>query len=214
MRHDLSRIIRTVVLGSAMALSASLAWAQSHGIAMYGEPALPPDFVSLPYANPEAPKGGRIVLGESGGFDSLNPFIVNGIAPYGVSALTVESLMGRSYDEPFTLYGVLAESITTDPDRSWVEFTLRVGARFSDGTPVTVEDVLWSFEKLGTEGHPRYATAWGKIAKSEVTGPRSVKFTFNTVDRELPLILGLRPILKKAQWEGKDFTVFCSMDGK
>jgi peptide/nickel transport system substrate-binding protein len=206
MRHDLTRIIRAVALGAAMALTAPLAWAQSHGIAMYGEPALPPDFVSLPYANPDAPKGGRIVMGESGGFDSLNPFIVNGIAPYGVSALTVESLMGRSYDEPFTLYGVLAESITTDPERSFVEFTLRENARFADGSPVTVDDVIWSFEKLGTEGHPRYATAWGKIAKSEVTGPRSVKFTFNTVDRELPLILGLRPILKKAQYEGKDFT--------
>jgi peptide/nickel transport system substrate-binding protein len=177
-----------------------------HGIAMYGEPALPPDFVSLPYANPDAPKGGRIVFGESGGFDSLNPFIIKGNPATGVSTLTVETLMGRSYDEPFTLYGLLAESIETDPDRTWVEFTLREGARFSDGSPVSVEDVIWSFETLGTQGNPRYAAAWSKIAKSEQTGPRSVRFTFNTVDRELPLILGLRPILKKAQWEGKDFT--------
>jgi len=210
MRQDLTRILRAAFATGALMLSAPFAalpaQAQSHGIAMYGEPALPPDFVSLPYANPDAPKGGRIVLGESGGFDSLNPFIVNGIAPYGVSALTIETLMGRSYDEPFTLYGLLAESINTDPERSWVEFTLRENARFSDGSPVTVEDVIWSFETLGTQGHPRYAAAWGKIAKSEVTGPRSVKFTFNTVDRELPLILGLRPILKKAQWDGKDFT--------
>jgi peptide/nickel transport system substrate-binding protein len=173
---------------------------------MYGEPALPPDFVSLPYANPDAPKGGRIVFGESGGFDSLNPFIVKGSVPAGVSLLTVETLLGRSYDEPFSLYGLLAESVDTDEARTYVEFTLREGARFSNGAPVTVEDVIWSFEKLGVEGSPRYAAAWAKIAKSEKTGDRSVKFTFNTVDRELPLILGLRPILQKAQWEGKDFT--------
>jgi len=179
----------------------------THGIAMYGAPALPPDFVSLPYANPDAPKGGRIVFGESGGFDSLNPFILKGNAPAGVSALTVETLMGRSYGEPFALYGLLAESVETDEARSFVAFTLREGARFSDGSPVTPEDVLWSFETLGTKGSPRYAAAWAKIAKAEKTGPRTVRFTFNTEDRELPLILGLRPILKKAQWDGKDFTV-------
>lgn len=177
-----------------------------HGIAMYGEPALPPDFVSLPYANPDAPKGGKIVFGESGGFDSLNPFIVKGAAPAGISLLTIETLLGRSYDEPFSLYGVLAESVDTDDARTYVEFTLREGARFSDGSPVTVEDVIWSFEKLGVEGSPRYAGAWKKIAKAEKTGDRSAKFTFAEVDRELPLILGLRPILQKAQWEGKDFT--------
>jgi peptide/nickel transport system substrate-binding protein len=186
--------------------AAPLSAQPTHGIAMYGEPALPPDFVSLPYANPEAPKGGRIVFGESGGFDSLNPFILKGNPPAGLSALTVETLMGRSYDEPFTLYGLLAESVVTDADRTFVEFTLREGATFSDGSPVTPEDMLWSFETLGTKGSPRYAAAWAKIAKSEITGPRTVRFTFNTADRELPLILGLRPILKKAQWDGKDFT--------
>jgi peptide/nickel transport system substrate-binding protein len=200
---------RLRALGAAVVVAgwAGMALAESrHGIAMYGDPALPPDFVSLPYANPDAPKGGRIVFGESGGFDSLNPFIVKGSTPAGVSLLTVETLLGRSYDEPFTLYGLLAESVDTDEARSYVEFTLREGARFSNGAPVTVEDVLWSFEKLGVEGSPRYAAAWAKIASSEQTGPRSVKFTFNVVDRELPLILGLRPILQKAQWEGKDFT--------
>ena len=190
-----------LILGSLPGLSEPV-----HGIAMYGQPALPPDFVSLPYANPDAPKGGQIVFGVSGGFDSLNPFMLKGVPPAGVAALTVETLMGRSYDEPFSLYGLLAESVSTDDARSYVEFTLREAARFADGTPVTVEDVIWSFEKLGTEGTPRYAGAWKKIAASEQTGPRSVKFTFNTADRELPLILGLRPILSKAQWEGRDFT--------
>ena len=207
MRRDLTSSLRYVTAAFAISLCASTAFAApKHGIAMYGEPALPQDFVSLPQANPDAPKGGRIVFGESGGFDSLNPYIVKGAAPYGVSALTVETLLGRNYDEPFTLYGVLAETVDTDEARSYVEFTLRDGARFSDGAPVTVDDVLWSFEKLGVDGSPRYATAWKKIAKSEITGPRSVRFTFNVADREMPLLLGLRPILQKAQWQDKDFT--------
>ena len=190
----------------ALTLAAQTAAAEPmHGIAMYGDPALPPDFVSLPQANPDAPKGGRITFGEAGSFDSLNPYITKGRAPAAVSSLTVETLMGRSYDEPFTLYGLLAESIDTDADRSYVAFTLREGATFSDGSPVTVEDVLWSFQTLGEQGNPRYATAWKKIATSEITGPRTVKFTFTEKDREMPLLLGLRPILKKAQWEGKDF---------
>lgn len=177
----------------------------THGIAMYGEPALPPDFVSLPYVNPDAPKGGRIVFGEVGGFDSLNPHILKGRAPWGVQAHVLEGLMGRSWDEAFTLYCLLCESVETGPNREWVEFTLRPEARFSDGSPVTVEDVIWSYETLGTKGHPRFATAWTKVAKIEPVGERGVRITFNTPDRELPLIMGLRPIFKKAQWEGKDF---------
>jgi len=177
-----------------------------HGIAMYGDPALPPDFVSLPYANPDAPKGGRIVTGEVGSFDSLNPHILKGNAPWMLRYLAYESLLGRSWDEPFTLYGLLAESVETDPDRTWVEFTLRPEARFSDGSPVTVEDVLWSFETLGTLGHPRYRNAWSKVARAEAVGPRGVRFTLGVEDRELALILGLRPILQKAQWQDKDFT--------
>ena len=185
---------------------ASPVWAEpSHGIAMYGEPALPPDFVSLPYVNPDAPKGGQLILGESGGFDSLNPFIIKGQAPWQLTGLTVETLMGRSIDEPFTLYGLLASSVETDSARSFVEFTLRPEARFSDGSPVTVEDVLWSFETLGTLGSPRYQTAWKKIAKAEATAPDKVRFTFNVQDRELPLVLGLRPVLKKAQWANRPF---------
>lgn len=172
-----------------------------HGIAMYGEPALPPDLVALPYADPAAPQGGRIVFAEVGGFDSLNPYILRGTAPWGVSLLSVQSLLGRSYDEPFTLYGVLAESVATDEARSYVEFTLNPAARFSDGSPVTVADVMWSFETLGTLGHPRYRTAWSKVATMEQTGPLSLRLTFTEPDRELPLILGLRPILSRAQFD-------------
>lgn len=172
---------------------------------MYGAPALPPDFVSLPYANPNAPKGGRVVFGNTGGFDSLNPFIQKGTAPWQLRFWSYESLMGRSWDEPFTLYGLLAESITAAPDRSWVEFTLRPEARFSDGSPVTTEDVIWSFDTLGTQGHLRYRGLRAQIAEISATGPRSVRITFNQQDRELALIVGLRPILQKAQWEGRDF---------
>lgn len=177
-----------------------------HAIAMHGDPALPPDMVSLPYANPDAPKGGALALSTTGGFDSLNPFIRKGRAATGISALTVESLMIRSYDEPFTLYGLLAESVDTDSARTYVEFTLNAAATFSDGSPVTVADVIWSFEKLGKDGHPRYAAAWTKVAGLEQTGERRVKITFNAPDRELPLILALRPILKKAQFDATDFT--------
>ena len=177
-----------------------------HGIAMYGEPALPPDFVSLPYANPEAPQGGRIIFGEGGSFDSLNPYIRKGNVPYGIRVHSVESMLGRNWDEPFSLYGLLAESVEVPDDRAWVEFTLREEARFSDGSPVTVEDVIWSFETLGTVGHPRYLGAWTKVEKVEATGPRTVRISFNTIDREMPLIMGLRPIIKKATYDGVDFT--------
>lgn len=173
---------------------------------MYGEPALPAGFDHLPYADPAAPKGGTISIGEAGGFDSLNPYIIRGRAPWNLGPWTVETLMARSLDEPFTLYGLLAESVETDEARTFVEFTLRDGARFSDGSPVTVDDVIWSFETLAADGQPRYAGSWSKVAETIRTGPRSVRFTFTEPDRELPLVLGLRPVLKKAQWEGKDFT--------
>ncbi|WP_157056612.1 extracellular solute-binding protein [Pseudorhodobacter aquimaris] len=206
MKYQIFKKLRNATAAFCLCTAAIPALAApEHGIAMYGTPALPPDFVSLPYANPDAPAGGRIVFGESGSFDSLNPFILKGRAPWGQAGLTVETLLGRSYDEPFTLYGLLAESVDTDEARSFVEFTLRAQARFSDGSPVTVADVLWSFETLGTIGHPRYINAWQKIETVEITGPRSIRFTFNEADRELPLILGLRPILQKVQWAEKDF---------
>ncbi|MFT4013568.1 MAG: extracellular solute-binding protein [Paracoccus sp. (in: a-proteobacteria)] len=179
-----------------------------HAIAMYGEPALDARLDHLPYANPEAPKGGAIRLAETGSFDSLNPWILMGNPVWPIftqPGLLAEPLMMRSLDEPFTLYGLLAESVETDPDRTWVQFTLRPEARFSDGSPVTIEDVMWSYQTLGTKGHPRYTTTWAKVAKMEQTGPRSVRFTFNTPDRELALLMGLRPILKKAQWQDRDF---------
>lgn len=190
---------------TTLSLTISAQAEPAHGIAMYGEPELPPDFVSLPYANPDAPKGGTVVTGNTGGFDSLNPFVQKGNPPWQLGYLTHESLMVRSQDEPFTLYGLLAESVEVPDDRSWVEFTLRPEARFSDGTPVTVDDVIWSYETLGTQGHARYRGFWTRVASIEQTGPRSVRLTFADSDRELALLAGLRPILSRAQWEGKDF---------
>lgn len=203
----MKRLGRAVVLAAATVAAMPLASVAepAHGIAMVGEPDLPQGFAHLPYANPDAPEGGTIRLAASGGFDSLKPWVLKGSAAEGVASLVAETLMYRSLDEPFTLYGLLAESVETDPDRTWVEFTLRPEARFSDGSPVTVEDVIWSFETLGTQGHPRYQGAWAKVASVEQTGERKVRLTFNTPDRELALLMGLRPILKKAQWEGKDF---------
>ncbi len=202
------RTVVAALFGAGMGLGGfapQVAGEPAHGIAMYGEPALPDGFGHLPYARPDAPKGGRLVTGETGGFDSLNPHVLKGSVPWQLRFLAYESLMGRSWDEPFTLYGLLAETIETGPEREWVEFTLRPEARFSDGTPVTIDDVMWSYETLGTEGHPRYRGSWQKIQRMEKTGPRSVRFTFTTPDRELALIIGMRPILKKAQWEGRDF---------
>ncbi|GAW35093.1 nickel-binding periplasmic protein precursor [Roseovarius sp. A-2] len=197
--------IRGALCAIILAGAATQALSQpAHGIAMYGTPVLPPDFVSLPYANPDAPKGGRVVTGNVGGFDSLNPFILRGSPPWQLAHLTHETLMGRSWDEPFTLYGLLAESVDTDEARTWVEFTLREDARFSDGSPVTVEDVIWSFEILGSKGHPRYRGFWSKVGRIAQTGPRSLRLEFTEADRELALLAGLRPILQKAQWQGRD----------
>ncbi|SLN60341.1 extracellular solute-binding protein [Roseisalinus antarcticus] len=190
---------------AALMIAGTASAEPSHGIAMYGDPAMPPDFVALPYVNPDAPVGGRIVEGNVGSFDSLNPFIRKGNVPWQIRFHVGETLMGRSLDEPFTLYGLLAESIETGPNREWVEFTLRPEARFSDGSPVTVEDVIWSYETLGTEGHPRYAGFWAAVESLEQVGERTIRFTFNTDNRELALLAGMRPILQKAQFEGLDF---------
>ncbi len=176
-----------------------------HGIAMYGEPELGPNYPHLPYVNPNAPKGGTMEYGFAGSFDSLNPWIVKGRAPWAIRSLVYEPLMGRNWDEPFSLYGLLAESIETSDERDWVEFTLREEAKFSNGNQVTVEDVIWSFETLGTKGHPRYRTAWNKIESITQTGERAVRIDFNVIDREIPLIVGLRPILPKSEWEGREF---------
>jgi len=193
-------------IGVALTLVGGVQAEPRHGIAMYGEPALPPDFAHLPYANPDAPTGGRFVDGQVGSFDSLNPHIRAGSVPWQLRFVAYEGLLGRSWDEPFTLYGLLAESVEVAEDASWVEFTLRPEARFSDGSPVTVEDVIWSYETLGTIGHPRYLSSWARVSSISAVDARTVRLEFSEPDRELAMIMGLRPILKAAQWEGVDFT--------
>lgn len=206
MKPHYFRYLRRFSAANAIVLAGTAAFGEStHGIAMYGDPALPPDFTALPYANPNAPLGGKMVTANVGTFDSLNPYILKGNVHWQLRYLMGDSLMGRTLDEPFSLYGVIAETIETGPAREWVEFTLREGAQFNDGSPITVEDVLWSFETLGTQGHGRYRGFWEKVETLEATGPRSVRFTFTEADNELALLAGLRPILKKSQWDGLDF---------
>lgn len=195
----------TPVAAMPLASAAATSDGPAHALAMYGKPALGADLTGFPYVNPDAPRGGTIRFAEPGGFDSLKPWVLKGNAAWGVGVHVTESLMLRSIDEPFTLYCLLCETVETDPERSWVEFTLRPEAKFSDGSPVTVEDVIWSLETLGTKGHPRYAGAWRKVASVTPVGERGLRITFAEKDRELPLLMGLRPILKKAQWEGTDF---------
>lgn len=191
------------LLAAALALSIGApgagACAQArHGIAMHGEPALPADFQRLRYANPHAPKGGRLTHGILGTFDSLNPFIVKGLAPTQIRGYVIESLMARGYDEPFTLYGLLAQSVETDAERSFVTFTLNPAARFSDGKPVTAADVVFSWELLRDRGRPNFRTYYAKVAKAEALSERVVRFDLSGADdRELPLILGLMPILAR-----------------
>lgn len=191
-----------VAAGIALATGIALAEPQ-HGIAMHGDPALPADFDHFPYANPDAPKGGTIGFAGQGTFDSLNPFIVKGAVPDGLWERTPfwgdnvwESLLIRSWDEPFTLYGHLAQFVEVPDDRSWVEFTMDPRARFSDGTPVTAEDVVFSFELLRDKGRP--AGWYKRIANVEIKPGGKVRFTFDDgADRELPLIVGLMHVFPK-----------------
>src|SRR5580692_10886622 len=213
-RRDMLRLLarrcaRALVCGAlALAWSATATDAASaepvHALAMHGPPALPADFTHMPYANPDAPKGGRLVQGLLGTFDSLNPLIVRGIAVQQVRGqgfgrgYVYESLMTRGNDEAFTLYGLLADSVETDDIRDYVTFHINPKARFSDGHPVTAEDVLFSWTLLRDHGRPGPREYYAKVAKAEEVDPLTVRFDFGGVaDRELPLILGLMPILPK-----------------
>ncbi|WP_371157578.1 extracellular solute-binding protein [Jannaschia sp. 2305UL9-9] len=195
----------------AIALIPSVAGADGHGISLYGEPALPADYANLPFVNPDAPKGGTFADGQVGSFDSLNPHILQGRVPWQLRFLAYESLMGRSYGEPFTLYGVLAQSVSVNEAQTEVTYTLHPDAAFSDGTPVTPEDVIWSFNILGQEGaHGRYRTAFSKVTELVQVGDDAVRFTIDAPDRELLMILGMRPVMKKAQWAEDESAFFRS----
>ncbi|MCC6202833.1 MAG: ABC transporter substrate-binding protein [Gammaproteobacteria bacterium] len=184
---------------------------------MHGEPAMAEGFSHFRYVNPDAPRGGRLNQGAIGTFDSLNPFIVKGLPPLGIrgplvsgsnmiAGLVVESLMARSLDEPFTLYGLIARAVTTDAVRSFITFHLDPTARFADGAPVTAADVLFSFELLRDKGRPNHRLYYGKVVRADVVGTHAVRFDLaGSDDRELPLILGLMPVLPRHAINSRTF---------
>ncbi len=201
---------RSVLFGTLLAAGGLARWpararevappAESvrHAIAMHGQPAWGPGFSHPTYADPAAPKGGTLVQGVLGTFDSLNPFIVQGLPALNIRSYVIESLLARGYDEPFTLYGLIADGVETNAARSYVTFTIHPAARFSDGKPVTPDDVIFSWSLLRDHGRPNFGIYYSKVVKAESDGARAVHFDLTGAnDRELPLILGLMPIVAK-----------------
>ncbi|GGK50206.1 extracellular solute-binding protein [Salinarimonas ramus] len=169
--------------------------APSHGMSMHGEPELPADFTHFPYADPEAPVGGRVAMALQGTYDGLNPTIVLGVAPDLAQKFVWESLMKRSLDEPFSLYGLVARSVTMPEDRSWAQFALDPRATFSDGEPLTAEDVRVSFELLREKGKPYFRGNFAKVTEIEIVDDHTIRFDFgDSGDRELPLLIAMMPI--------------------
>jgi microcin C transport system substrate-binding protein len=206
------RVLALVLAVALTTAAATPAWSRTappargtHGLSIHGDLKYGPGFTHFAYVNPRAPKGGSVTLSAIGTFDNLNPFILKGVPAAGIGN-TFDTLTVASADEPSSEYGLVAETIETPPNRSWVAFTLRPEARFHDRSPMTVEDVIWTFETLRTKGHPLYRSYYAQVASVEKTGPRTVKFTFKGAEnRELPVIVGQLPVLSKAYWSGRDF---------
>ena len=175
---------------------------------MHGEPALPRDFTHLPYANPDAPKGGRLAIGAQGAFDSLNPFNLKaGSTAQGLNGNIFQSLMARNLDEPFALYGQIAQTIETDADRSHVTFRLDPRARFSDGTRITAQDVRFTFDLLKSKGRPQYRSAFSLVKALETPDDLTVRYDLSGAgDLELPLILALMPVLSQKHTDVERFS--------
>jgi microcin C transport system substrate-binding protein len=179
--------------------------APQHCLALYGQCKYKSGFTHFEYVNPDAPIGGTVKLAEMGSFDSLNPFIVNGVKAPMVLGL-FESLMAQSYDEPQSMYPLVAETVKVADDKSWVEFTLNPKAKWHDGTKITPDDVVFSFNTLKDKGDPIFKIMYTPIAACEKTGERTVKFTFTDgKNRELPMIAAGMPILSKAYYAKVDF---------
>jgi microcin C transport system substrate-binding protein len=177
----------------------------THGFSTYDNLKYPADFTHFDYTNPDAPKGGTLRLGYLGTFDSLNPYIVKGVPP-ALVLLTTATLLEDTHDRSGAYYAYGAESIELAPDRSWVIFRLNPKAHFSNGDPVTADDVIWVFEALRTKGQPMYRTYYKNIHKVEKLDERTIKFSFNTTtNRELPAILGQLPLLSKKYYETHPF---------
>jgi microcin C transport system substrate-binding protein len=199
-----------VLIGVAVAsFSASLNAEKQHGIAMHGSLKYPPSFTHFDIVNPHAPKGGDFKLAVVGTFDTLNPFVLKGTAPAGVRDILIESLMKRSPDEPFSQYGLVAESLEVAPDRSWVVFHINPKAKWQDGVPILAKDVLFSFNTFAEHGTPNQKMTYKKVEKAEALDEHTVKFTFKKVDgkydEEMPLIIGGMSLLAEHDLKGKDF---------
>lgn len=202
-KRQITALIYGLVLYSGATLS--LETTVTHALALHGDPKYGPEFKHFDYVNPRAPKGGEVRLAAIGTFDNLNPFILKGTAATGLSGL-FDTLTAHSDDEAFTEYGLLAESIEIPQDRSWVSYTLRPQARFHDGSPVTVDDVIFTLNLLKTKGHPFFRAYYANVQTAENLGERKVKFSFATSNnRELPLILGQMAILSHAYWSKHEF---------
>ena len=201
------RKLSAVALGLAgsFALIGLAQAAATYGLSLFGDLKYGPDFQHFEYANPNAPKGGVMKFSAIGTFDTLNPFIVKGVPAAGIGQL-FDTLMIQSADEPGSEYGLIAESVDLAPDRLSELFTLRKGARFSDGSPITPDDVVWTFDTLRAKGHPMYRSYYGDVTKAATEGDRGVRFSFKSADnRELPVIIGEMPVLSKAYWSSHDF---------
>lgn len=182
-----------------------LAQGPRHGLSMFGDLKYGPHFKHFDYVNPDAPKGGEVRLAAIGGFDSLNPNVLKGI-PAANLGLTRDTLLASSDDEAFAEYGLIAESVEIAPDRTSVTFTLREIARWHDGTPITVDDVIFSLNVLKEKGHPTFRAYYADVLSAEKAGGRKVRFRFrDNKNRELPLILGQMPIVSKAYYSKVDF---------
>jgi microcin C transport system substrate-binding protein len=197
----------TPVLGALLccALATAALAAGNHGLSLFGDLKYGPDFKNFDYVNPNAPKGGTMRFSAIGTYDTLNPFVVKGIAASNVGQI-FDTLMLPSQDEPSSEYGLVAESVEVAPDKLSVLYTLRKEARFHDGSPMTSDDAVWTFDTLRTKGHPSYRTYYGDVTKVEKEGERGVRFHFKSADnRELPQILGQMAVLSKKYWAGRDF---------
>jgi len=178
---------------------------RTHALSLLAEPALPADFAHWPWVNPDAPKGGEVVLTRLGSFDSFNPFILRGAPDFGVSVI-YDSLMASNPDEATAEYGLIAETVELPADRKGVTYNLRQIARWHDGKPITADDVIFTFNALRTQGRPFYRAYWADVTEVVAEGPHRVVFRFRDADnRELAQILGDLPVLPKHWFEGRDF---------
>ncbi len=178
----------------------------SHGLTLLDKLKYPAGFKHLDYVNPAAPKGGTLRRFTIGTFDSFNPYIIKGNPSAGVSQV-YETLMTSPLDEISAEYGLIAKSVEVPADLSYATFTLRPEARFHDGSPVTADDVIWTFETLKNDGAPFYRFYYKNIARAVKLGPHKVKFEFTgPPNRELPQITGQLPVMSKKWWSTRDFT--------